>query len=171
MLSDTPRPALALGLAGLIPFYLGAAAVWLAPPPWNVYALQVQVLYAATILSFLGAVHWGLALANQGGGPPRPGNPAPAMTWTRLGWSVVPPLVAWVAVAMTAVPGLVTFIIAFGAMYLGDRAAVRAGHAPAWYLPMRRVLTAMVILALALSLARVLPGLGPPSAAGLPDAG
>ncbi|UEM21151.1 DUF3429 domain-containing protein [Skermanella mucosa] len=166
MLSDTPRPALALGFAGLIPFYLGAVAVWLAPLPWNVHALQVQVLYAATILSFLGAVHWGLALANWGGDPPSPGNPAPAMTWTRLGWSVVPPLVAWIAVALTAVPALVTFIVAFAGMYLGDRAAVRSGHAPAWYLPMRGVLTVLVILALALSLARVLLGLAPGPAAG-----
>ena len=88
------------------------------------------------------------------------------MTWTRLGWSVVPALVAWVAVALTAVPALVTFIVAFSGMYLGDRAAARAGHAPAWYLPMRRALTVLVILALALSLARVLLGLAPGPVAG-----
>jgi len=72
----------------------------------------------------------------------------------------VPPLVAWVAVCMNAVPGLVTFILAFAALYFGDRAAVRAGHAPGWYLPFRRVLTILVIAALALSLVRVLIGTG-----------
>ena len=89
MLSQTPRPALVLGFAGLIPFWFAAACVWLAPAPWNVHALQIQVLYAATILSFLGAVHWGLAVANYGGAPATSDNPAPAMTWSRLGWSVV----------------------------------------------------------------------------------
>ncbi|EWY40498.1 hypothetical protein N825_35050 [Skermanella stibiiresistens SB22] len=162
MLTNTPRPALVLGLAGLIPFYLGAAGVWLLPLPANVYALQVQVLYAATILSFLGAVHWGLALANHGGATSTPDNPAPAMTWKRLGWSVVPPLVAWVALALTAVPGLITFIIAFAGMWLGDRAAIREGHAPGWYLGMRSLLTVLVIAALALSLIRVLLGFGDP---------
>lgn len=160
MLSQTPRPALVLGFAGLIPFWFAAACVWLAPAPWNVHALQIQVLYAATILSFLGAVHWGLAVANHGGAPATPENPAPAMTWSRLGWSVVPPLVAWIAVCMNAVPALVTFIIAFAALYAGDNAAVRAGHAPVWYLPLRRVLTVLVIAALAISLARVLLGTG-----------
>ena len=169
MLSNIPRPAVWLGFAGLIPFYLCAAAVWLLPLPANVYALQVQMLYAATILSFLGAVHWGLALANYGGAPPSPDNPAPAMGWERLGWSVVPPLVAWVAVALTAVPGLVTFMIAFAAMLAGDTVAARMGRAPLWYIPMRRVLTALVILALAISLAKVLAGFGLSGAA--PDAG
>src|SRR4051812_21079102 len=152
MLSNTPRPALALGFAGLIPFWLGAAGVWVLPLPWNVHVLQIQVLYAATILSFLGAVHWGLAVANYGGSAARGDNPAPAMTWSRLGWSVAPPLVAWIAVSMNAVPGLITFILAFAALYLGDRAAVHAGHAPDWYLPLRRILTMLVIAALVLSL-------------------
>jgi hypothetical protein len=160
MLSQTPRPALALGFAGLIPFWSGAAGVWLLPLPWNVHALQIQILYAATILSFLGAVHWGLAVANYGGAPATADNPAPAMTWSRLGWSVVPPLVAWIAVCMNAVPGIITFILAFAALYFGDRAAVRAGHAPGWYLPLRRVLTILVIAALAVSLVRVLVGSG-----------
>jgi hypothetical protein len=160
MLLHTPRPALVLGFAGLIPFWLGAACVWLLPLPWNVHALQIQVLYAATILSFLGAVHWGLAVANYGGAPATDGNPAPAMTWSRLGWSVVPPLVAWIAVCMNAMPGLITFILAFAGLYLGDRSAIRAGHAPGWYLPLRRILTILVIAALSLSLIRVLIGAG-----------
>ena len=133
MLSQTPRPALALGFAGLIPFWLGTVGVWLLPLPWNVHALQIQVLYAATILSFLGAVHWGLAVANYGGAPATVDNTAPAMTWSRLGWSVVPPLVAWIAVCMNAVPGIITFILAFAALYFGDRAAVRANLRPDHY--------------------------------------
>ena len=79
-----------------------------------------SVLYAAAVLSFLGAVHWGLAVTKLSRRSRHGGSSAPAMTWSRLGWSVVPPLAAWVAVCMNAVPGLITFILAFAALYFSD---------------------------------------------------
>ena len=54
----------------------------------------LQVGYGATILSFLGGVHWGLAMTNVGG------TLAAQMGEQRYLWSVLPCLMAWPTVAM-----------------------------------------------------------------------
>jgi hypothetical protein len=155
-LSQVPRPALWLGFSGLIPFVATAVAVWLPEPIYVVYAISVQLFYGACILSFLGAVHWGLALAGIGGG----GDPHAAMTWGRLGWSVVPALVAWATLVMDPLVGLVGQALGFAGMFFGDLRAVQHGLAPPWYIALRRPLTAIVIASLGSSLIRALWGIG-----------
>lgn len=88
-----------LGLAGLIPFVLGAALVWLFTPE-SYREVQAPVTlalagYAAAIVAFLGGVHWGLAMRAGAGEAPH------------FGWAVVPPLVAALGVLMPAYAGLV----------------------------------------------------------------
>lgn len=151
-LAQLPRPALVLGFAGLLPFIAGSLAVWILPRGWSDYALFIQVAYAAVILSFLGAIHWGLALA----GTDADASDRASMTWNRLGWSVVPALLGWFALVMTPLPGLILLILSFFGMLQGDVLAVRRGRVPAWYIALRRPLTATVILCLGLSLIRIL---------------
>jgi len=142
-LSAVPRPTLLLGLGGLIPFWAGALLPVLRPDLGP--ALMPALLgYAAVILAFMGAVHWGLAMAD----------PAPAAPWTRYGGSVVPPLVAWVALMLPTTAALALFVAAFGLLYVADLRAVAAGWAPEWYPALRRLLTALVVLALAVALLR-----------------
>ncbi|MFC7474774.1 DUF3429 domain-containing protein [Dankookia sp. GCM10030260] len=74
-----PRPTLWLGLAGLLPFLGTALLAWTAPPDWRGVALHALAAYGAVILSFLGAVHWGLALRAP---PAEAGATAPR----RRGW-------------------------------------------------------------------------------------
>ena len=74
--------AWALGVAGLLPFAVGAAGLWLLPPQWAGLAAAALLAYAAVIVSFLGGIHWGLAMAT---GQPRPGG---------LVWGVLPSLLA-----------------------------------------------------------------------------
>ena len=142
-LSAVPRPALLLGLGGLIPFWAGALGVLLRPDLAS--ALMPAFLgYAAVILAFMGAVHWGLAMAD----------PAPRTPWLRYGGSVVPPLVGWVALMLPVPAALVVFMAAFALLLAADLRAVAAGWAPGWYPSLRRVLTALVIAALAVALLR-----------------
>ena len=147
MFASVPRPALWLGFAGLIPFYLTAVAAWTAPPPWAAVAIALQLGYAGVILAFLGAVHWGLALGGYGGAEP---------SWGRLGLGVVPALVAWAVPVLPLVVALPVFIAAFGAMLTADFRAAANGTAPPWYPALRKPLTFFAVLALALSLARIL---------------
>ena len=58
-----PASALLLGLAGLIPFFAGAAAQFHALPLLDAEAgLKLVVIYGAIILSFLGGIRWGTAI-------------------------------------------------------------------------------------------------------------
>lgn len=146
-----PLPARVYGGAGLIPFGVCALLVWVLPRPWPGFALDVQLYYGATILSFLGAAHWGLALAGAGTG----GDSRKACTWARLGWSVAPALVAWISLIMVPLVGLVTQILAFAAVFFGDIRGVTMGLLPGWYPRLRRPLTAIVVGSLGVSLLRV----------------
>ncbi len=94
--------ALRLGYGGLVPFALGALLVWLVREDAHPYVALALAAYAAVIVSFLGGIHWGLAMRHAE--PP-----------TRLlVWGVVPPTLAWPAVMMPPSAGLVIL----GAMLL-----------------------------------------------------
>ncbi len=126
MISDPPRPALILGPAGVLPFAGLAAWAVLAPAAW---VGPAAAAYGATILAFLGAVHWGLALR------PLPGEAAAA--WPRLGLGVVPALVAWVALLLP--PGLGLWLLAAGLMATAgvETLGARRGWVPPGYLRLR----------------------------------
>jgi hypothetical protein len=103
------KDALRLGYAGLLPFLAGAVLVWLVRPDVHPYVALALSGYAAVILSFLGGIHWGLAMRE----------PAPPLPW--LVWGVVPSLVAWLAMLMPASAGLVVFGLALLGCYAVDR--------------------------------------------------
>ena len=58
---ELPLAARAPGHAGLLPFVVGAALVWLVHEDAHPYATLAMSAYAAVIVSFLGGIHWGLA--------------------------------------------------------------------------------------------------------------
>ena len=138
-LADVPRPALVLGFAGLLPFLAASLGLWLADYPDSLAALDIQLAYGAVILSFMGAVHWGLALGDG------------AISYRRLGWLVVPALLGWLALLLNPVDGLLLMALGFAGVYFGDLRAIAAGNAPAWYRALRRPLTLIVIASLASS--------------------
>ena len=77
-----PPLAVLMGFGGLVPFFICAGAAHSGVAPWAGLALIINGVYGAVILSFIGAVHWGLAI--QGDRSQR---------W--FVWSVVPALYAW----------------------------------------------------------------------------
>ena len=99
-----------------------------------------MLTYAAVILSFMGAIHWGLAMRDEGVSSP-----------LQLGLSVVPPLVGWVALALSPMTSFVVLIIMFAVLYIADTRAARLGLAPAWYPHLRLPLTVIVVLSLIVS--------------------
>ena len=146
--TDLPTAALWLGYAGLIPFLAGALVVWVGSGEWAAFALRAQLLYGVVILAFMGAVHWGLAIAAYGsddGGPPG---------WGRLAASVTPALLAWFSTFLVAWAALALLIVSFVGLFFFDVRETRAGRAPPWYPRLRRPLTIIVVLSLAASLAR-----------------
>ncbi|MCS6932600.1 MAG: DUF3429 domain-containing protein [Acetobacteraceae bacterium] len=135
----TPIPPLArpLGFAGLAPF-LGLAVLALAGVSWAPEALAA---YGATILAFLGAVHWGFALRAL------PGEDFASAP--RLALGVVPALLGWVALLLPVAAGL--WLLAGGILATAatETAAARRGLVPAEYLRLRWWLSAGAAASLA----------------------
>lgn len=97
-----PTLALLLGIGGLIPFLAcGFFAVWELDPIRRTLFAGALIAYGAVILSFLGAVHWGIAIEDQ----------ASLADRERLGLGVLPALAGWVA--------LLAFIVAQPLVALG----------------------------------------------------
>ena len=142
----TPRPRtipiapLALGLAGLIPFWALALALLIHSAfGFDMVRLDwALATYAAIIVSFLGGIRWGLAL--RGGEDPAP-----------YAISIVPSLVAWAALAAPEPWRLV--ILGVVALALGpiDLELVRSGAAPAWFGRLRLILSTGAGVALLLA--------------------
>lgn len=97
-----------LGAAGLLPFMAGAAAVWLLGPQDRLPAAAL-LAYAALIASFLGGIHWGLAMRDA---------PADA---AQLLWGVSPSLLGWLAVLLPPRWGLLLAPATLVACYAVDR--------------------------------------------------
>ena len=120
-----PNPlALKLGYGGLLPFVLGAALIWIVRADAHAYVAELLAAYAAVILSFLGGIHWGLAMRL-----PAEDKAAPTSMFV---WGVLPSLVAWVAVIMPAYAGLVIQGAALVICYLVDRKVYPRCGAGAW---------------------------------------
>ena len=63
MLSGSiPLPAKIFGFGGLAPFLILALFVWTLPDLYRLIVFDILVHYASVILSFVGAVYWGIAL-------------------------------------------------------------------------------------------------------------
>jgi Protein of unknown function (DUF3429) len=148
-----PRSALLLGYGGVIPFVGTGVVLWtMWPSEMGQTALQAQLVYAAVILSFLGGIRWGMVMTRLGHFKRR----APEGLAKELSLSVIPPVVAWVALFGPAEAALIVFVLFFVAQALSDIRAVRAGDAPDWYQPLRLQLTFLVCGALLASLVRLL---------------
>ncbi len=139
MLKDTPAPMRLLGLAGLIPFWAFALAIAFGPKAYAPAEARAIEAYGATILSFLGGVHWGVAVAE-----PRAAN------WSRLGWGVTPSLIAWAALLAPGDYGIAILIFGLAAAFGVDR---RMFAGATGYRALRVVLTAGAVAALLLALA------------------
>jgi hypothetical protein len=134
-LKEVPVPALVLGFAGLIPFVaLVPPIVSMLPLPEALFAVhaEAQAAYAAVIVTFLGAVHWGLAMANYSAK-----DKANKITFTTLRyvWSVIPSLVAWPALLLPPAPKFAVLIFSLGLILGVDVIFTRMKLVPSWYAP------------------------------------
>lgn len=120
-----------LGYGGLIPFVALALAIWLVPPALQTVLASALVAYGATILSFVGALHWGLTMRTPST------QSAPALVW-----GVVPSLVAWAALLLPPAAGLLAIAAMLWVCFAVDRKAYPPLGLQAW-LPMRFLLTAV----------------------------
>jgi hypothetical protein len=133
--SSTPSPlATRLGYAGLIPFVLLAALLWIVQTdlrPWLTIALTS---YAALIATFLGGIHWGIAAQRTHN----------EQTFHYI-WGITPSLIAWIGLIMPAYAGLPMLAALLVVCYLVDRRSYVTAGWSAW-LQMRLRLTVVSTL-------------------------
>jgi hypothetical protein len=131
----------ALGYAGLLPFAACVLAIALLEGEGRALAVRALVAYGAVILSFLGAVHWGLLLRQPD-----------AAAQARLAIGVVPSLAGWIALLLPDRYALALLVVAAGAFWLYEHRVVGPALLPPAYLDLRRHLSlaACALLTLAL---------------------
>lgn len=170
---DVPRLALILGGSGLIPFlWFGSQhapnskrqvpwgdeliARWTRatslPLDWAKSGDQRTVrhhliAYGSCILSFLGAIHWGVAMVA----------PVPGIAGMQYAVSVLPALIGWGALVVdkkadhSTVAPHVMLITGFLGQYAFDEWALGRRVVPAWFTHLRSPLTVAVVSMLSIS--------------------
>ena len=138
--SQTPPPPnlpCFLGWAGLVPFVVAALGAHSKVDTLVLYGFLGGTTYGAVILSFLGAVHWGLAMNDNR-------NPY----W--YVWSITPALFGFASLLLFDVEmRIVVLIPLFGLAWSVDRQAANHGLIPNWYMRLRSMLTAGAVISLA----------------------
>ena len=135
-----PPLAIGLAVAGIIPFALLGIFSVQPGEGYSIAAMRSLVGYGAVILAFLGGVHWGFTLDEDGDGR--------AMR-ARLGLGVVPSLVGWAAIlcsvfARPAV-GLVVIIAGLIGTVVVESRARKRDLMPHGYMTLRWVISVVVV--------------------------
>ncbi|KAL1297407.1 hypothetical protein AAFC00_004941 [Neodothiora populina] len=161
-LQDVPRQAYVVGMAGVLPYLATSLSTVFCAYEINhahahgsgvllsdqtaellLHVIEpLQVGYGAVIISFLGAIHWGLEWAGFGGHQGYP----------RYAIGIVAPAVAWPTILMPVEQALITQFLAFVFLYYTDSRAAQRGWAPSWYSVYRFVLTFIVGASIVISL-------------------
>ncbi|NWH26612.1 TMM69 protein, partial [Grus americana] len=136
-LKDSPKPALYLSLAGLIPFVSVPLSMVIQGTYYPELAFA-QITYGAVTASFLGGMRWGFALPENS--PAKP-------DWLNLANSTVPPLLAWQALLFKDVThGGIMLVMALGIALHYDLSLLPTY--PRWFKVLRVVGTVVMVLSL-----------------------
>ncbi|XP_011365907.1 transmembrane protein 69 [Pteropus medius] len=141
-LPDSPKPALYVTVAGLIPFVAPPLIMVMTKTYIPILAFT-QMAYGASFLSFLGGIRWGFALPE--GSPAKP-------DFLNLANSTVPVVFSWFAflISERLSEAIVTVIIGLGiALHIE---LFLLPHYPNWFRAMRIVVTLVAFLSFIITL-------------------
>lgn len=144
-MTQIPRSALLLGLAGVLPFIWGALTIYSDPAVTltletlgpRFIGPYVQLSYGTVILAFMSGVLWGFSTKAEG-----------PMAATGYALSVLPALWAFFMVGGGPVSAAINLIVGFIALLGLDFTFWRWGLAPAWWMQLRVLLTTLVVACL-----------------------
>ena len=138
-----PLAALLPGLLGLAPFWVLALSTIVGTGLDPLIALTALIMYGAIILSFVGALWWGLAVHAS----------ADAPRDTLFIWSVFPALIGWFATLALPDVGLRMLMAGLALQWVLDGLLARKVPSliPGWMLRLRTMLTGGAVGALGLA--------------------
>lgn len=140
----TPLVPALLGYGGLIPF-IGLAALSVIEPQHGLMYRGALLLYGAVILSFVGAVHWGIAIVYP--------NLKESERNAEYCWSVIPALIGWVTYIFTPFAAVLLLLLGFALQYWIDIRSAQRIKWPGWYLMLRKRLTIVASVCLVIGVA------------------
>ena len=127
--------ALLLGFGGLLPF-VGLSSLSVLTSGTHQQTILFSLLaYGATIISFLGAIHWGLTMRED------------SPNSLRLVWGVIPSLAAWLSLVFSTQLGLAIEGLILWVCFFVDYKTYPTFNLSAW-LKLRFVLTLVASLSL-----------------------
>lgn len=141
-LLDSPKPALYLTLAGLIPFVAPPLVMVMTKTYIPILAF-IQMAYGASFLSFLGGIRWGFALPE--GSPVKP-------DFLNLANSIAPLVFSWFAflISERLSEAILTIVIGLGiALHIE---LFLLSHYPSWFKALRVVVTLVAFLSFVITL-------------------
>lgn len=142
--SPMPRLALVLGVFGVVPFLGGAFITLFGGPTLQGVAQPYLVGYGIAILSFMGGVHWGLAMSWSASNRARSSD-------YQFGISVIPALAAWNTLLLPAQFQTIWLAVCFLLLLAVDFRLTRLGRAPGWYPSLRWPISLVVVSSLCLT--------------------
>lgn len=141
-LKDSPKPALYLSFAGLIPL-VSMPLLMVLQRTYHPELAFVQVTYGAVIVSFIGGMKWGFAVPENS--PAKP-------DWLNLANSTVLPLLAWQALLMKDITSSAVMIVLSLGIALHYDVSLLPTY-PLWLKGLRIVVTVLAALSLLATLA------------------
>ncbi|KAF2859104.1 hypothetical protein K470DRAFT_234980 [Piedraia hortae CBS 480.64] len=161
-MKEVPSQAITVGMAGVLPYLATSLSTAFCASEINtaahagtgyfmtaqsaellLHAIEpIQVGFGAVIISFLGAIHWGLEWAAFGG----------SHGYRRYAIGVLSTAAAWPTLLLPVESALISQFLIFNFLYYADARASRRGWAPPWYGIYRFVLTFIVGGSLVVSL-------------------
>ena len=134
------RTAWLLGGLGLIPFMGLSLALWFSSSIDQPTLVQALLLYSVCIISFLGGIHWGIALVFH--------DLPVVYVATSLVWSVLPALFAWPLLLLPSAQGLAWAAIGLLVILAVDLRLNKHYPIPGWFASLRSILTAVACASL-----------------------
>ncbi len=126
------------GYFGLVPFVISSFFIW--SPQYQYYALQSLSIYAAVILTFIGGVHWGIAMQTL-----QNTQQLDNAIRNQFIFSLIPSLLAWVAIVFLNPFALIILAVCFTLFWWIEKSYYQQ-HLPSWYMQLRNHLTLVVVL-------------------------
>lgn len=140
-----PSGTLIVGFVGLFVFFAFSLAMAFGSPTLAINAYLQLIHFGALVLSFVGAIHWGLAIGANARGIAVP-------SWWYLA-GTLPMVLGWLTLALVSPTTKILLLsLGFFTTFMLDVSATTRGYAPLWYKKFRKIMTIAVLIAMTVAL-------------------
>ena len=142
LINKSEKLFILISILGLLPFIIGLLDLLINKNDLF-FLINLPKYYGSIIFAFLGAIYWG-AMLNL---PPKSLIPEKIKFFIII-WSVVPSIIGITVLLIKSNFSLLMLILGFLLCQLVDEIFNKYFSFPNWYLPLRRILTLIVVIVL-----------------------